>query len=97
MKSKALASGFGLVLIFVVQMSCAQQGTSVSQLAEMRAQADKGDATAQFYIGFSYFQAKDYAEAVPWWRKRTVMPGSGKSTVRNGPVRVVWSGRARND
>ncbi len=43
------------------------------EIAELRAKAEKGDADAQFNLGFTYAQGagvtKDDAEAVKWYRK----------------------------
>lgn len=44
-------------------------------ISELRVRAERGDASAQFDLGFSYAigqgTAKDYAEAVKWFRKAT--------------------------
>ena len=57
----------------VFQLPAQQSEADRKLLADIRAKADKGDAVAQFYLGFCYYKgqrvAKDEAEAVKWYRK----------------------------
>src|SRR6267378_927852 len=74
---KATPRAWFLLLLFLV--SCASQKPSHQSeadrklLADFRSKAEKGNADAQYHLGYSYYfgkgVAKDDVEAVKWWRK----------------------------
>ena len=72
----AMLGAFGLVVWLANKDGEAKpvSGAAVANgLAETKARADKGDAQAQYRLGWRYYKgdgvAKDAAEAVKWWRK----------------------------
>ena len=74
MKRIARISCVALALILTTQPIHAQKPIEDSkELIETRAKAEKGDASAQFNLGNSYYNGegvtKDYVEAVKWYRK----------------------------
>ena len=74
MNLKRLVLGVGLGLVLAGQPLHAQQSEADRQaLAQLRAQAERGDAQAQFELGAAFSLGKfgvatNYVEAVKWWR-----------------------------
>src|SRR3989442_733325 len=62
-----------LSLSVSIQLAAQQSEVDRKLLAEIRAEAEKGDAAAQFNLGACYVKgegvAKDEMEAVKWYRK----------------------------
>ena len=71
MKKIAWISCVALALILINQLRQPQK--SRPKLAEIRAQAEKGNPGAQVNLGYSYYNGKgvvkDEVEAVKWFRK----------------------------
>src|SRR5437868_9531592 len=67
---------FTVLLLFsaaVFQLHAEQTEINRKQVEELRAKAESGDADSEFRLGLCYDNgqgvAKDYAEAVKWYRK----------------------------
>ena len=75
MNLRRLVFGVGLGLVLAGQALHAQQSDMDHQaLAQLRAEAEKGDAKAQFELGGAFYSGKfglatNYVEAVKWFRK----------------------------
>jgi TPR repeat protein len=75
MKNNGLLFCLGLASLFFSQTLHAKQSEAdASHLAEIRAKAEQGDATAQSKIGDAFLSGmfgvtQDYVEAVKWYRK----------------------------
>jgi len=77
--SLSLVLGFGLMLAspvwadFQAGLDAYERGDYETALAEFRALADQGDASAQYNLGVGYDRGQgvpqDYQEAVKWYRR----------------------------
>jgi TPR repeat protein len=107
MKLKRLIFSLGLALVFVGQTLHAQQkNADGKQLADIRTEAEKGDATAQCCLGARYVKGQgvtqDYVEAVKWFRKAAdqnlaeaqynlgLRYGSGQGVAKDGAEALKW-------
>ena len=72
-----------------------QQPPSTNEIAELRVQAEKGDARAQFNLGvrhaIGYGVTKDEAEAAKWYRKAAEQ-GNAKAQCNLGFMYVDGAG-----
>ena len=92
-------------VLFFAFTASAQFGPQ-SDLTELRKGADQGDVTAQFNLGYRYFEGQglpqDYAEAALWFRKGAgqgdafcqynlaQMLRDGQGVPRNYPEALKW-------
>ncbi|MEO2191509.1 MAG: tetratricopeptide repeat protein, partial [bacterium] len=62
-----------VVAVLLVSGVALAQPPTPTELAELRVDAQAGDAVAQNNLGVAYFSGagvpQDYAQAVSWWRK----------------------------
>ena len=74
MNLKILPLGLGLALMLAGETLHAQQSEAArKKFEEIKAEAEKGEAAAQFQLGYNYHSGhgitQDFREAVKWYRK----------------------------
>jgi S1-C subfamily serine protease len=95
-----------LLLFLMLGVAAAEQNNSASSvtnsgtIAELKANAEKGDADAQFNLGAIYDEGKDvaqnYAEAVKWFRKAAEQ-GDARAQNNLGSYYAKGYGVAKDD